>query len=505
TYIFEADTTIDASLVTNQGFWYQVIASNETGMASYPENERHAVIIEIEDFDQILETGVSYARTGIPADQWYTISLPFEATVDLEDESVLGHQDFNQADEPTNWRVQSWNAVDSLLEDENRLENERGYFIKHKLGHPANIIPADNFNAFTNRFDTFDTIQLEPGWNLIGWPFAYSSPYAWIDNLYSPNDSLWMFNGSEGWVVTDTLRPFGGYAIHNKHSTPKPVGDLLSIIPVDLRSARANQTDMAASPASPAETDWKMRITAYTTRERDTYNFLGVCAGADEGLDRYDVFEPPAIGQSPALYFVRPKIPGPTEDEGLVHRLSFDIQSTETDGHAWDLVLDKAGDEQPVYLHWEPGEIPPDLKMVLYDLTLNHSINGPASDYRFDSHRQHKFKIFVGSPTYIEREVDQLESLLPQSFELAQNYPNPFNPITTINFALPRSMEISLSVFNVSGQLVAILSDGYFETGRYAQTWDGRNKNGLTVASGVYFYRLQGAGFTRTKRMLFLK
>lgn len=87
-----------------------------------------------------------------------------------------------------------------------------------------------------------------------------------------------------------------------------------------------------------------------------------------------------------------------------------------------------------------------------------------------------------------------------KSFLLQQNYPNPFNPSTTIRFVLPRSATVQLGVFNLSGQLVATLADGYFSAGEYAIDFDARN-----LSSGLYFYRLQTDDFSQTRKMLFVK
>ena len=88
---------------------------------------------------------------------------------------------------------------------------------------------------------------------------------------------------------------------------------------------------------------------------------------------------------------------------------------------------------------------------------------------------------------------------------LSQNYPNPFNPSTTISFSLRAKGTVSLSVYDVAGRLVHVLIDGVAEAGPHKVNWDGRDKDGLTVASGVYFYRLQAGEFTETRKMVLLR
>ena len=95
--------------------------------------------------------------------------------------------------------------------------------------------------------------------------------------------------------------------------------------------------------------------------------------------------------------------------------------------------------------------------------------------------------------------------LLPDKFVLGDNYPNPFNPSTTIDLAIPVSTDISLTVINVLGQEVKTIYDGFIEAGNHKMLWEGDNGAGESVASGVYFYRLQSSEFTASKKMILLK
>lgn len=89
---------------------------------------------------------------------------------------------------------------------------------------------------------------------------------------------------------------------------------------------------------------------------------------------------------------------------------------------------------------------------------------------------------------------------------LRQNYPNPFNPRTTIRYALPRSERAHLAIFDVQGRLVATLKDGIQPAGEHAVEWDGRNRQGASVASGVYLYQLSTeSGEHESKRMVIVK
>ena len=118
-----------------------------------------------------------------------------------------------------------------------------------------------------------------------------------------------------------------------------------------------------------------------------------------------------------------------------------------------------------------------------------------------------------GSLTFkqgIENLENLLASLIPEETALLANYPNPFNPETWIPYQLAESAEVTLTIYDMNGQLVRRLAMGHQAAGMYqsrsrAAYWDGRNQLGESVASGLYFYTLTAGEFTATRRMLILK
>jgi hypothetical protein len=114
---------------------------------------------------------------------------------------------------------------------------------------------------------------------------------------------------------------------------------------------------------------------------------------------------------------------------------------------------------------------------------------------------------FYGAVTGIEDETWEV----PEEFALAQNFPNPFNPTTTIRYNVPRNAFVTLRVYDLLGQEVVMLRDEMQNVGSYEVVWNGHNAAGQTVASGVYFYRLEarpatgGQVFTSVNKMIMLK
>ncbi|MCF8367963.1 MAG: T9SS type A sorting domain-containing protein [Bacteroidales bacterium] len=88
---------------------------------------------------------------------------------------------------------------------------------------------------------------------------------------------------------------------------------------------------------------------------------------------------------------------------------------------------------------------------------------------------------------------------------LEQNKPNPFNSQTHINYTLPVSVKVGVNIYNINGELVRALHDGFQSAGKHTLIWDGQDDGGNTVKSGVYFYRLQTEEFVGTMKMFLLK
>ena len=91
---------------------------------------------------------------------------------------------------------------------------------------------------------------------------------------------------------------------------------------------------------------------------------------------------------------------------------------------------------------------------------------------------------------------------LPNGFALGANYPNPFNPATVIPYELAAGAHVRLEVFNLLGQRVATLVNGYQAAGSHTATWTATNAAGQAVSAGVYLYRLTAGSAAATGRMV---
>lgn len=111
----------------------------------------------------------------------------------------------------------------------------------------------------------------------------------------------------------------------------------------------------------------------------------------------------------------------------------------------------------------------------------------------------------TGAAILIGNEADEIDFVLdllniPESFSLLQNYPNPFNAGTTIRYTLPKSVNVSLKIYNAAGQKIAVLVDESQNAGFKSIAFSPEN-----IASGLYFYRLTAGDFVATRKFVLLK
>jgi hypothetical protein len=100
--------------------------------------------------------------------------------------------------------------------------------------------------------------------------------------------------------------------------------------------------------------------------------------------------------------------------------------------------------------------------------------------------------------------TDADDVISPVKYSLS-NHPNPFNPTTNISFNVPEKTNASITIYNVKGQEVVTLLDEEVAAGNTTVTWNGKDNSNNAVTSGIYFYKLETAGKSLTKKMIMLK
>jgi hypothetical protein len=108
-------------------------------------------------------------------------------------------------------------------------------------------------------------------------------------------------------------------------------------------------------------------------------------------------------------------------------------------------------------------------------------------------------------PVALHVQATGVDDQIPRVSVLYGNYPNPFNPMTRIAFSIPATERVRVSIFDVRGRLVRTLVDGVLDAGRHDLPWDGTDRAGESVASGVYFYRLKAGTSVHNGAMVLMK
>ncbi|MCL2064469.1 MAG: choice-of-anchor D domain-containing protein [Candidatus Cloacimonetes bacterium] len=102
--------------------------------------------------------------------------------------------------------------------------------------------------------------------------------------------------------------------------------------------------------------------------------------------------------------------------------------------------------------------------------------------------------------------VSEFEEIVPVFVtELHANQPNPFNPETVISFTLAVESIVSIDIYNIRGQKIKNLVNGFKDRGEHYVVWNGRDENGYEVGSGIYLYVMRNEDYFEVKRMVLLK
>ena len=209
----------------------------------------------------------------------------------------------------------------------------------------------------------------------------------------------------------------------------------------------------------------------------------------------------------------------PSLDEGLSlvmsvngsndHIFSSDIRSTEEQNGVWDLRLTASGEPGPVSVSARFDRLIPDglvaalvdiqTRKVYDDVTAQTILIDDGLNMAYD------LKIAAGDPAYVQEAVLKILADIPARFALGQNYPNPFNPVTRLDYTLPRRSRVMIQVYNILGQEVVTLVNMELPYGEHTAVWNGMDRFGKPVASGVYFTEMRTRNFRQTKKMLLLK
>ncbi len=423
-----------------------------------------------------------------------TMSFPAEPTLSTEyrlfsgpgivDTARMGT--FLIGNQKTDWRIYRDNgAAENYLQEqaaESFLSTGEGYWLIRK-----GDLNIPNFTMIMPKLDTLARfgIPLHVGWNIIGNPF--DRPVSWqsviVANHLVQTAQLEGYSGS--YAGSDMMDPFVGYYYFNS-------GNLASLkIPYPFGP------EIVPGQQAP-EMTWRMGLEYQSDINSDRENYIGIAPAAKGGIDPLNQHKPPLFLDQGFLYFSRP------EWDATYSRFSSDIRPSVGEGQSWEFEVSNPRKSRSTIRVKGIDAVPGNYEVILINKYNSVPVDlRKSAEYGYQAvASKMKFTILVGTKQYIAAEISKT---LPSEFELAQNFPNPFNLSTSISVRMPRDAKIRVDVYSVLGQHVKTLADDTYSAGTHTFLWDGTDRSGAIVASGVYFYRLLEGTNVQTKKMILTK
>lgn len=473
--------TIPANSVTERGLEYFIGSIDNIDISTITDT-----------FHVSISFGPGVETTGTPSGSEQTsyrmISAPNTLDQPLAD-SIFAISGFGVYD-TTSWRLFGYRDGKNVERDSMnalsfRFEKGRSYWVISSQSRTVDFGPGVSLRA-----DTSTAINLSPGWNQIGQPFAFR--VAW-NAVTSSGDVSAPFLYEEQYMPAAALEPYGGYFVYNFEN-----GDItLTIPPIESEAANQRLAKIAAS-------DWQLQIKSVCENARDEFNFIGINEEASLTWDALDQPEPPPIGEYISVYF--PK----NNWQVYPNNYTTDYRDLLGEGQTWIFEVRTNIRDAEAQIFFEGLEnLPADLDAILVDEKLKVTRNLRTDrSYAFptgNSGTTKSLKLVVGKSGYVSGEAAEFTTL-PTSYVLDQNFPNPFNPATSIRYGLPEASNVTIKVLDVLGREVTTLLAGETrEAGYHVINWNGRDEGGSSVASGLYFYQIITDTFSKTRKMLLVK
>jgi hypothetical protein len=184
-----------------------------------------------------------------------------------------------------------------------------------------------------------------------------------------------------------------------------------------------------------------------------------------------------------------------------------DLRNPNVDGNTFRLEIRGNSPARELTLRAHLEGLPAGYELRLFDLEqdVSHDFRRVDEMTLLVSTHRTRFLVLAGTTDYIERESVGLLSR-PSALQVDASVPNPLRGAARIRFGLPEASVASLSVYDLSGRLVAtVLESNVLEQGFHTAVWDGRDDRGGAVSSGIYFYRLRTAQGTLSRKLLVLR
>ena len=467
------EVSIADSLVTIKNF--RAFIRGDDNMAYTGESDRLTPSVKYGENELTTMIDNSIYPDGIPSERWRMLSFP-------------GSQDNPSIAKPKQEGhvFYVWDLDDSTWVVPDSIYTGQAYWFKHIYENP---VPFSSDSGMAIPLEPY-TIDLKTGWNMVGSPFAYP-----VEVSADPNEvsALYFFGDStnrDGWSLQEyRMDPWAGYAVYTELDSAT-----IELLPFPIED-QENSTNRIAGEG------WTIALSAESERYIDKSMVIGRHRNAKDVKDGMDIPLLPSVskGLSVALSL--------DNDTRFDH--SSDIRSTDEQNGVWSLSVYSSSDPGPVeFSAVANGLIPPEISVAVLDIQTRKIYQDVlVNPFTIDDRLKlgYELKFVAGDPAYVESMLLEILSQIPSEFALGQNYPNPFNPITRLDYLLPIRSDVSISVYNMLGQEIITLLRQEQPYGKYSVSWNGLDKYGKQVASGVYFTELKSRNIRRVTKMLLLK
>lgn len=470
--IFEA--SIADSLVTVKNF--RAFIRGHDNMAYTGESDRLTPSVKYGDTELTTMIDNSIYPNGIPSEHWRMLSFPGS----LDNPSIAKPKEDGHV-------FYVWDLDDSTWVVPNSIYSGQAYWFKHIYEDP---VPFSSDSGTAIPLEPY-TINLKKGWNMVGSPFAFP-----VEVAADPNEvsGLYFFGDStnrDGWALQEyRMDPWAGYAIYTNLEYAS-----IDLLPFPIENEENNTNRMIA------EDEWNIVLSVESNRFIDKTGRIGRHSKAKDVKDNMDIPILPSVGKGLSMAI--------SLDNDNRFDYSSDIRSLDEQNGVWSVSISSGSDPGPVQFSAAvDGPIPPDISVAVLDIQSRKIykdvlVNPFSIDDRLNL--VYELKFVVGDPAYVESMLLNILSQIPSEFALGQNYPNPFNPITRLDYLLPRRSDVSIRVYNMLGQEIITLLEQEQSYGQYSVLWNGLDRSGKQVASGVYFTELKAGSIRKTRKMLLLK
>ena len=467
------EVSIADSLVTIKNF--RAFIRGDDNMAYTGESDRLTPSVKYGENELTTMIENSIYPDGIPSERWRMLSFP-------------GSQDNPSIAKPKQEGhvFYVWDLDDSTWVVPDSIYTGQAYWFKHIYENP---VPFSSDSGMAIPLEPY-TIELKTGWNMVGSPFAFP-----VEVSADPNEvsALYFFGDStnrDGWSLQEyRMDPWAGYAVYTELDSAT-----IELLPFPIED-QENSTNRIAGEG------WAIALSAESERYIDKSMVIGRHRNAKDVKDGMDIPLLPSVskGLSVALSL----------DNDTRFNYSSDIRSTDEQNGVWSLSVYSSSDPGPVeFSAVANGLIPPEISVAVLDIQTRKIYQDVlVNPFTIDDRLKlgYELKFVAGDPAYVESMLLEILSQIPSEFALGQNYPNPFNPITRLDYLLPRRSDVSIRVYNMLGQEIITLLRQEQPYGKYSVTWNGLDKYGKQVASGVYFTELKSRNIRRVTKMLLLK